>query len=266
MIKAVLFDVGGTILTTENNEKFRTDFAERLSKRLEDYGIFLNTPYEELGKMLHENAEEYKHRSEKTKEESPQLQIWSEYYLRDFEIPKEKLAPIVEELSFLYDYSRVKLMRRPGLNDCIEQLSQMGMRLGVISNVISTSFAPHILKEYGIDKYMECVLLSSETIVRKPDAAIFGIALDKMGLSPSEMCYVGDTISRDVLGSRNAGLGLCIQIKNPAIAHRDAAFTGADAPKPDYLIDELLEIPNIIKKENEKNNNNYSYMEKGLQP
>lgn len=252
MIKAVLFDVGGTLLTIENNEKLRTAFAERLSRRLEDYGIFLNTPYEKLGKMLHENAEAYKHFSEETKREWPMLQIWSEYYLKDFDVPEEKLAPIVEELSFLYDYERVKLIRRPNLNECLDSLALMGIRLGVISNVISTTFTPHILKEYGIDHYMECVLLSSETGVRKPDAAIFNIALTKLGLKAEEMCYVGDTISRDVLGSRNAGLGLCIQIKNPAIAHRDALFQGADAPKPDYLIDDLSEIAGIIRKVNEQ--------------
>ena len=61
---------------------------------------------------------------------------------------------------------------------------------------------------------------------------------------------MGDTISRDVLGSRNAGLGLCVRIENPSIAHRDAAFQGPDAPRADYVIRELPELIPILSKIN----------------
>lgn len=250
MIKAVLFDVGGTLLTVENNDDLRTAFAERLSKRLEDCGIFLNTPYAELGQLLHKNAEEYKHICEESKTEWPSLKIWKDYYLKDFDIPEEKLSPIAEELSFHYTYDREILTKRPNLNKCFDELAAMGQRLGVISNVISTTSVPTLLKEYGIDRYMEIVLLSSETTIRKPDPGMFFIAMEKMGLKAEEIAYVGDTISRDVLGSRNAGLGLCIQITNKVADHRDAAFHGKDAPKPDYLIQDLSEIPDIIRKVN----------------
>ena len=108
-----------------------------------------------------------------------------------------------------------------------------------------------MLKEYGISEYMECVVMSSETGIRKPDPRIFEIAMDRMGVTREEMGYVGDTISRDVLGSRNAGLGLVVRINNPSIAHRDVAFRGADAPQADYVIQELPELPDIIKKVNQ---------------
>ena len=74
----------------------------------------------------------------------------------------------------------------------------------------------------------------------------------QMGTCAAETGYVGDTISRDVLGSRNAGLGLVIRIDNPLIAHRDAAFQGPDAPKADYVIKELDELPSILSEINGK--------------
>ena len=55
---------------------------------------------------------------------------------------------------------------------------------------------------------------------------------------------MGDTLSRDVLGCRNAGVALSIQIRNPSIAHRDTAFVGTVTP--DAQIDDLSEIPAII--------------------
>ena len=76
--------------------------------------------------------------------------------------------------------------------------------------------------------------------------------MDEMHAVPAETGYVGDTISRDVLGSRNAGLGLCVRIDNPSIAHRDAAFQGPDAPKADYVIKELDELPSILSEINGK--------------
>lgn len=246
MIDVVLFDVGGTIHTVTNNEALRTAFAGRLRERLADYGINIDGDNREIGRRLHENAEAYKHYSEETRAELPQKRIWNEFYLKDYRIGEERLAPIAEELSFLYDYERVRNLRRPHLAETLDALRRMGVRMGVVSNIISTSFVPHILNEYGIAHYMDCVVLSSETGVRKPDPAAFDAALTLMGASRERTAYVGDTLSRDVLGARNASLGLMILIGNPAVAHRDAAFVGSGL-EPDFRIDDLAEIPGIIE-------------------
>jgi putative hydrolase of the HAD superfamily len=130
-------------------------------------------------------------------------------------------------------------------------LHEMGLVLGVISNIISTTFVPHLLEDYGIAGLMSCVVLSSVTGIRKPDPAIFQQAAASCGVPCGEMAYVGDTLSRDVLGCRNARLPLSIQIRNPSIAHRDAAFQGTGLA-PDVLIDDLGEIPGIIRAYNDR--------------
>ena len=84
--------------------------------------------------------------------------------------------------------------------------------------------------------------MSSSTGIRKPDPRIFEIALKEMGVSAAETGYVGDTISRDVLGARNAHLGLAVRINNPSIAHRDAAFRGSGAPEGDFVIEERMAV------------------------
>ena len=68
-----------------------------------------------------------------------------------------------------------------------------------------------------------------------------------MDLRPEELAYVGDTISRDVIGTRKAGWALMIQISNPSIAHRDAGLENAGW-EPDYRIEDLAEIPAILKR------------------
>lgn len=247
MIRAVLFDMGGTLHTASSPPGRAQWFARRLIERLGDYGIELDTTPEELAPRLHENAEAYKHWAEGSLREKAPAEVWSQWYLRDWNISPQRLEPFAEELSFLYDYERAKVMRRPHLRQTMDALRDMGLRLGVISNVLSTSVMPHFLREYGLDAYMECVLLSGETGIRKPSADIFRMAERAMGLMPEEFAYVGDTLSRDVRGVRSAGWRLAIQISNPSVAHRDA---GLEHLKPDYLIEDLAEIPAIIRKEN----------------
>ena len=250
MITTLLFDLGGTLHSVIRKEDSMRRFSERLIRRLSDYGIVLDTTPENLAVSLHENAEAYKHSTEQTLIELPAAQIWNEYYLKEFRIGEERLAPIAEELSFLYDYDRLTLMRKPRLKETIETLHGMGVRMGIVSNIISTSLVPHLLNEYGIAQYMECMVMSSATGIRKPDPRIFHIAMQEMGVTPEETGYVGDTISRDVLGARNAHLGLVVRLHNPSIAHRDAAFQGPDAPQADYVIHELYELPEILREIN----------------
>lgn len=252
MIRAVLFDLGGTLHTSSNPPGRAQRFASRLMERLDDYGLRLDTDPETLAKLLHENSESYKHYSEQTLRELPPAEIWADWYLKGFGLTKEQLAPMAEELSFLYDYDRVKIMRRPHLKETMEELKSMGLRLGIISNIISTSVVPHFLAEYGILEDMEVMLMSSTTGIRKPSAGIFRVAEEQMGLTPQEFAYVGDTISRDIMGVRNAGWKCMIQIVNPSIAHRDKGLEGKF--EPDYRITDLSEIADIIRKENHTEN------------
>ena len=250
MIKAVLFDLGGTLHTADSPAGRDVWFARRLLDRLADYGIALEAEPEALARLLHENSEIYKHSSEQTPRELPAAQIWSQYLLRDFGLTEVQLAPMAEELSFLYDYERVRVMRRPHLAQTLARLQDMGLRMGVISNIISTSVVSHFLREYGVEQYMECVILSSETGIRKPSPEIFRVAEQQLGLKPEELAYVGDTISRDVRGVRNAGWRCMIQIRNPGVAHRDRGLEHSGFA-PDYLIEDLAEIPAILIKENQ---------------
>ena len=70
-----------------------------------------------------------------------------------------------------------------------------------------------------------------------------------MNLKPEEMAYVGDTLSRDVRGVRNAGWKLIIRIDSPNAARRDKGLAEMGW-RADYEIQDLGEIPAIIQKEN----------------
>ena len=157
MIRGVLFDLGGTLHVNDSPPGRDIWFSRRVIERLGDYGIHLEISPEALAAQLAVNAEEYKRHSEQDLKELGGAEIWSRWFLREQGLSPSQLAPMAEELSFLYDYERVRVMRRPHLAQTMERLQSMGLRMGVISNIISRSVVPHFLAEYGIDGYMDCV-------------------------------------------------------------------------------------------------------------
>ena len=251
MIKAVLFDLGGTLHVSRNSPERKLWFARRLLDRLEDYGISLEIGPEALSAQLDVNAEIYKHASEISLKELPPEVVWNDYFLKEQKIGRERLSPMAEELSFLYDYERVMNLRRPRLTECMDTLRGMGLRLGIISNIISRSIVPHFMLEYGLAGYMDCVLTSAATGIRKPSPEIFRIAERELGLGPDALCYVGDTLSRDVMGARAAGWRMVLQIHNPGAKHRDAGLEGSGLA-PDRYIYDLMEVCKIVKDENRR--------------
>ena len=251
MIRAVLFDLGGTIHVCSSSEERKIWFANRLITRLGEYGISLSITPQALARQLEANAERYKREAEETLRELPPEIVWADYYLKEQGLSRETLSPMAEELSFLYDYERVCNLRRPHLLSCMEALKSQGLRLGVISNILSRTIVPHFMAEYGLSEYMDCVITSAGTGIRKPHPGIFREAERQMGLKPEEMAYVGDTLSRDVRGVRSAGWRLVIQIYNPNAARRDRGMAELGY-RADYQVNELSEIPDIIRKENEE--------------
>ncbi len=249
MIRAVVFDLGGTLHLCSSTPERKLWFARRLISRLGEYGITLDIGPEALAAQLEENAERYKRDVEASLRELDPTVIWNDYYLCQQNLGREALAPMAEELSFLYDYERVCNLRRPHLIDCMEALRGEGLRIGLISNIISRSIVPHFVAEYGLTDYMECVITSAGTGIRKPDPALFRMAEQQLGLAPQELAYVGDTLSRDVRGTRAAGWRLAIQIYSPNAARRDAGMAELGY-RPDYSITDLMEIPDIIAREN----------------
>ena len=151
----------------------------------------------------------------------------------------------------MFDRWRKHIVKREGLEETLKGLKDAGYRLGVISNIMSTTFVPRILAEHGVEQYFETLTMSSVCGIRKPRADIFDIALKEMGIPKEEAAYVGDTISRDVRGIRNAGWPLMIQIDNPRIYHKDEKYRGMGY-EADVKIKTLTEILPAVEEFNRK--------------
>ncbi len=94
-----------------------------------------------------------------------------------------------------------------GITDFLGYLKNKGIRTGVISNI---SYDPSVVADrinrLLPDNSFEFIITSSNFMFRKPNKRIFDLALEKAGLQPDEVWYIGDQYECDVKGSLNAGL------------------------------------------------------------
>lgn len=247
MIDTVLFDMGGTLEDIEYDHDIRLEGTESVLKCLKDNGINIDMAAEEFLEILERRNAEYKAWCENSLIESPTVEIWHKWHLKDFEIPEDKLSNISEDLSVIWETKFYRRSLRKDSKATLNGLKERGYKLGIISNTSSCSQVISTLKEYGIDKYFDCVCLSSIENIRKPSVDIFMKAVNELGSSVERCVYVGDTIARDVIGSKNAGFAAAIQISSFLTKTVDSKVEN-ETYKPDYVISNMSEILNILDK------------------
>ncbi len=76
--------------------------------------------------------------------------------------------------------------------------------LGVISNFYGN--LDRLLAEANIAPLLASIIDSNRVGVRKPDPAIFALAVRQVGCDAGETLYVGDSFEKDVVGAHAAGL------------------------------------------------------------
>ena len=168
-------------------------------------------------------------------------EIWPDWYLRAFDFDREKLLPITEELANLWEVTFYHRELRPDARETLQALKDRGYHLGVISNNASLYNVFNVLDDYGIRDFMEDVTVSSVTGYRKPHPEIFRISLRQMRVKPEECVYVGDTVSRDIIGPKRVGFAKAVQIRSFLSAKKDVDVA-SDAERPDHVIGSLMEL------------------------
>ncbi len=115
----------------------------------------------------------------------------------------------------------------PGCRSGLDDLAATGVRLGIISNADGLMAERLRARELlqvgpGLGIEVECVIDSGAVGVMKPDARIFQLALDAMGVEARDAWYVGDMPGIDVVGARRAGLRPVLM--DPLRLHVDADY------------------------------------------
>ena len=92
----------------------------------------------------------------------------------------------------------------PDLIQCINDLREMGLILGLISNINMSG--KKIAEKLGVSSYFNYVFTSEDLGYEKPNKMIFEKSLDIAKLTSSEVVFVGDQVESDILGAKNANI------------------------------------------------------------
>ncbi len=246
MITTVLFDMGGTLEDIFVDEESEREAIEKLAEILKGCGLDPKVDLEELKRRVDAGWKRYGAYRDSCDVELKPVKIWCDYILTDFSFPRETLEPHCEEIAHMWEVTHYHRRLRPRVVPMLEGLKEMGVKLGVISNTAALYQVFDVLEEYGIRDYFQDVTLSSVTGFRKPCTDIFTVSLREMQSKPEECVYVGDTVSRDVIGSKRAGFAKAIQICSKLTGEKDNGIRREY--EPDYMVEDIYEVYPIVQR------------------
>jgi len=236
-IEVIFFDKGGTLSKPVTGGK---DWALPNYKKI--MGIVGAVgDVAEFGTQLVLNDKAYKKWAMKSWIELSEEERCTRFLFPDF--PKEIVEANAEELTLLFSRSKGVRELRAEAMPVIKTLFERGYRIGIISNTVSKVLVPGELEEAGITPYIEILVMSSVTGIRKPDPGMFTEAVSSLGAAPEKSVYIGDQPNRDVEGPRRAGYGLNVILKTSNYPE------GKELPhlqNPDITVDNLIELLDLF--------------------
>ncbi len=117
----------------------------------------------------------------------------------------EACASIIERLHASHVERHVWCGLDPDVPFVLEELKRMGLTIAVISNTEDGRLLDS-LEAAGIANNFDVLIDSHRVGQRKPDAAIFQLALEHLGVEAGDAAYIGDSYAHDALAARAAGL------------------------------------------------------------
>ena len=210
MIKLVLFDLDGTLL--KSTEIIMEAFVITFKKYFKDITLDERTLTSFLGHTLFETFGLY------IKEDQSMDELVSFYRQTSEALMKDVQA-------------------YPNATALMERLKSKGVQIGVV-----TSKMNHVAREHltliGLNDYVTHLVGYEDVINHKPDKEPIEKGLSLYGITADEAVYVGDH-ENDMVAAKASGVISCAV----SYSHRLKEML---AVMPDYVVDDLLQIEDII--------------------
>lgn len=219
MIKAVIFDLDGTLINTINDIGGAVNFVLKKYSfpvhNIEKYKTFVGNGHEVLIKRaLLPQYREDKELIAKLKEEF--LNRYREHYADESEI---------------YD----------GIKELISELKKMKIKVSVVTNK-AQEMADYMISEYFGKGVFTAVIGQRDSVPLKPEPHMPFMAMTKMKVNPDECLFVGDACT-DMQAGKNSGnipVGVLWGFRGKEELENNGA--GYIVSSPDEIIDIIREI------------------------
>jgi len=217
-IKAILFDVGGTLVYTIK------PLIAAISMAFEQNKIKVPSS-EEIIAQLGISATEI-------------IKAILSKHLSNFEEHTNELIASFQEIfpeKVLDDFEAID-----GVQKTIKTLKDANYRLGVIT-ALRKAELDKILTKFELNSYFEVLVTTDDVQNIRPHPEIVNTAISLLDVQPREVVCVGDTVN-DILAAKNAGTYII------------AVLTGAQAEdmlrneQPDSIINDITALPSLLDK------------------
>ena len=219
MIRAVLFDMDGTLFDTERMTVWGwqrlVEMGEAPAEIVEIYPLFCGKKREIVREIV------------------------AERFGADFPLD-ECRARIVKLVKAEYD--RIGVPLKPFVPQIFEALERMGIRCALVTST-STASVEDYMRRTGFDRYFERIVTGDRVKNGKPAPDCFLLAAKELGLAPAE-CLVAEDSPTGIEAARRAGMR-AVMIPD-LIAPTDEVRGSVIG-----VLDTLEELPDLITKENE---------------
>jgi putative hydrolase of the HAD superfamily len=240
-IRALLFDVNGTLIDIETDE-WMEEAYRAVAHFLTYQGIALHRG--EVRDLYFQIMKTQLAASKEIYPEFDVVAVWREVLRRYATEYTRSLGP--EKLSqmplFLAELqrgvSRKRLAAFPQTREILVQLKTRHM-LAVVSDAQS-AYGLAELRAVGLADYFAPIIISGDYGYRKPDARLFQAALTELQVLPEEAIFVGNDRFRDVLGARQVGM------KTILFCPRGNSG-GSSETEPDYILYNHADLPRAIE-------------------
>lgn len=222
-VEAVLLDIDDTIL-----EYCRST------------GDLLPISFERVGVEPFFTVEEYHERYNEFAEESEDMLDLRERVFAAFARERGHDPEVGREVARAYDDERdhgnVRFL--PGAREAVETLAARGPLAAV------TNGAPEMqskkLTSLDIHDHFDAIVYAGYDAPAKPDPSPFYEVLNALDVSAERAVHVGNSLSSDVAGAKNAG------VRAAWLANGDEATPDSEVPEPDCVLETMAELPEMV--------------------
>jgi len=197
-IKAVIFDLFGTLIDSFNAQEYRQILSEMAS--------LLSLPKDSFYDLWTGSFNQRALGVFKTLEES------FKFISNQLNTPVN-VGGIEQATQIRLNYSKRTLVPRNDAITTLKQLKKLGFKIGLISDC--TYEIPLIWEETSLSQHFDSVIFSCNVGIKKPDPKIYHLACRALKVKPKNCLYIGDGSSRELSGALRVGM-FPILIRSPS--------------------------------------------------
>lgn len=239
-LEAILFDMGGTLIEFENSpwDVLNQRCAQRGYDFLKKQNL-IKIGYEDFVYTLSKEFEKRWTACQKTLQEVDfEKVVFSLFKKLDLNLTDENrkdfmtryYQPVTDQITLIQ-----------GAVEAVRFFREKNLKVGLLSNTIFPKrFHLEELERFGLNRYLDATIFSSEVGFKKPHPQIFTAAIEILGISADFVAFVGDKLEDDIGGAQKIGMRTILKLKERE-NYSLPIF-------PDATINNLTELPVAVLK------------------